>query len=118
MIFSSCEKKLFDYRNDYIGRWEFTSTLKEHNTDSIGYSFHVVIIYTGEIKYGEGDNDLRIQYTPDHNITVGVDKGGTLTQLPNHHCKGEFIGRDNLDLFLRWGGLGAYGTHTIKGIKK
>lgn len=118
IIIISCEKKLFDYRNRFIGDWEFKVERSEINTDSIGYYYHDSLTYSGQIKYGSNDDDLLIEYTGENSITLKVDKENVLSNFPTHYCSGEFEGKEKIHLALRWGGLGGGVTHIVEGEKK
>lgn len=118
LIFISCKKKPFNYRNKFLGDWEFKVERSEFNTDSIGYHYNDTLIYTGKIKYGSNDDELLIEYSNENSITIKIDKEDNLSGLPNAYCNGEFIGKDKIHLFLRWGGLGGGITHIVDGEKK
>jgi hypothetical protein len=118
IIVFSCEKELFDYRNKFLGEWEFKVERTEFNTDSVGYYHHDSLTYLGKIKYGNGDDDLLIQYSSDNSIILKIDKDDKLSDFPTHYCSGEFDGKNKLHLYLRWGGLGGGITHIVDGEKK
>jgi len=116
-IIFSCNKKPFDYRNKYIGEWNFKVERTEVNTDSIGYYYHDTISYFGKIKYGEQEDELLFEYTADNSITLKIDKEDELSKFPTHYCGGTFYGSEKVHLYLRWGGLGGGVTHVIDGEK-
>ncbi|MGV6861311.1 MAG: hypothetical protein ACWA41_06040 [Putridiphycobacter sp.] len=118
VIIVSCTKKPFDYRNKFLGDWEFKVDRKEFNTDSIGYHYHDSLTFLGQIKYGSGDNDLLIEYSGDNSITLKIDKEDELSDFPTLYCNGQFDENDKIHLYLRWGGLGGGITHVVDGEKK
>jgi hypothetical protein len=117
-IIFSCKKEDTDYRDTYIGTWDFIVDRTELNTDSIGYYYHDSVNYEGEIVYGELDNEILIKYTTENSITLTIEENGELSDFPTHYCGGEFLSRDSLHLYLRWGGIGGGTTHQIEGLKK
>jgi hypothetical protein len=118
IIIISCNKKPFDYRNKYIGDWEFNIDITEFNTSSVGYYYHDSLTYMGQIKYGNEDDNLLIEYSSNNSITLKIDKENILTGFPTAYCGGEFDGNNKLHLYLRWGGLGGRITHVVDGEKK
>lgn len=52
LCFTQCEKDAFDYRNPYIGDWEFDVVQTEFNMAGIGYYSSDTSEYNSEIKYG------------------------------------------------------------------
>jgi hypothetical protein len=117
LVAIGCKKKPFDYRNKFIGRWSFRVERTEFNTDSVGYYYHDTINYTGEINYGENDDEIRINYSSSKEISLKMSKENVLTNFPTHYCSGEFDGKDKIHLYLRWGGLGGGVSHIINGEK-
>jgi hypothetical protein len=118
IIVFSCKKEDTNYRDAYLGTWEFIVNRTEFNTDSIGYYYHDSINYVGEIVYGELDNEILIKYTTENSITLNIGEDGELSDFPTHYCSGDFLSSDSLHLYLRWGGLGGGTTHQIEGFKK
>jgi len=117
-LVSSCEKETIDFRNKYVGSWNYTVTILKHNFDSIRQSEKDTIYYLGKISSGIAGNELIIRYTNSDSIILNIDELGLLSGFPNHYCSGEFEGGNNIHLFLRWGGLGGFLVHTIDGTKK
>jgi len=117
LIVIGCEKEPFDYRNKYTGDWNFKVERTEINTDSIGYYYHDSLTYEGQIKYGNNDDEIKIEYSGDNSIILKIDKEGVLSGFPTYYCSGEFIGNDKISLYLRWGGLGGGITHIVDGVR-
>ena len=118
IIIAGCEKKPFDYRNKYIGDWEFNVERTEFNIDSVGHYKHDSLTYLGEITYGGSGDEIIINYTYNNSIALTIDKEGVLSDFPTHYCSGKFDGDDKIHIFLRWGGLGGGISHRIDGEKK
>ena len=117
-IFSviSCNKKPFDYRNKYIGEWNFSIEYSSFNMGN-SPSIYDLVEYLGEITYGEEDNNVIIKYSKNNSVTLTIDKNGIFYDLPTRYCNGTIVS-DNIDLYLRWGGLGGGTSHKITGYKK
>ena len=116
LIFFSCCKKE-DFRDNYIGNWDFVVDASKLNIDSVGQYERDTIYYTGRIEKGCADDELNIQYTKDNSIILKIDESGTLSGFPSQYSSGKFEGESNIHLYLRWGGLGGNITHIIDGSK-
>jgi len=115
LLLNSCEKGPFNYRNKYLGEWDFIVKTTEINTDSIGYYHEDSFTYSGEIKYGESNNEIIIEYLDNRSITLSIDEDGVLSEFPTKYCGGKFDGEEKINLYLKWGGLGGGVTHVIEG---
>lgn len=113
-----CKKDEIDYRDAYIGVWNFKVGRTDVNTDSIGSYYHDSLSFEGEIVYGELNNEISIKYTSNNSITLTIGENGELSNFPTHYCSGKFLATDILNLYLKWGGLGGGTTHQIEGLKK
>lgn len=113
-----CEKQPFDYRNKYLGEWEFNVSRSELNTDSIGHYESDALIYVGEIAYGDAEDELLIKYTENNSVTLKISEEGKLSDPASNYSDGKFESRKKLHLYLRWGGLGGGIKHVIDGEKK
>ncbi|MCK9291302.1 MAG: hypothetical protein WCR58_03035 [Bacteroidales bacterium] len=118
MLMLGCGKEQKDYRNSYIGNWDFTVELTEFNIDSIGYYSQDSVLYSGKIRIGSIENEINIQYAESDSITLIINKSGKISGFPTQYCSGEFEGKLKLHLYLRWGGIGGGIIHTIDGVKK
>lgn len=116
-LFICCKKE--NYRDKYIGNWDFVVIVSKHNIDSIGQYEEDTIYYLGQISYGNTENEINIQYTKDNSIILNIDESGALSGFPSpQYSSGKFDGFDKIHLYLRWGGLGGSLTHSINGVKK
>lgn len=112
-----CEKKPFDHRNKYIGKWDFDVVIDEFNMSS-GTTFHDEVSYSGRIKYGDADDEIIIQYTENHSVILKVNEDEELTGFPTQYCSGEMSGKKDIHIYLRYGGLGGGSSYDIDGRKK
>lgn len=107
----SCSKEK-DYRDKYIGNWNFEVRRIEFSGDSI--LFNDTINYMGNITYGSSDNDIAIQYTEEDVVTLTVDEEGNLDNFPSDLSYGS-LEVDSIFIRLYWGGQGAGITHLVAG---
>lgn len=114
---SACQKIPFDNRNKYLGDWMFDVHYHSFIMNE-GVLYDYTETYNGKIKYGKEKLKIVIQYGVDKNVELFVDEGGILSGFPSHYSSGSFKDKKNLDLYLRWGGLGGAVIHEIKGVKK
>ncbi len=122
LLFVSCEKQLFDYRNKYLGSWKFDISLSREWYDPIR-SWHDstnTISSNGEIKYGSKENRVLIQ-TPSYSVEIAIDKNGTV--IPENDFgmdyseSGKFEGRRVFEYhyYHHWGGSQEYRKTDITG---
>lgn len=117
IFFISCKKEK-DFRDKYIGEWNFNAEISEHNTDSIGYIYHDSLTYAGTITHGVSKNDIVIKYINDKSVTLSLNEDGKLSNFPTQYCNGNFESGNKIYLYLRWGGIGGGITHKIRGVKR
>ncbi len=120
MIFLiGCEKISTDYRNKYTGNWFFsTEKIKFSGIDNnTSFSEHDTVFYTGKIGC-TAKNGINIRYTESDSITLSINESGEIFGFPTQYCSGEFKGITEINLYLRWGGLGGNLTHIVKGSRK
>jgi hypothetical protein len=93
----SCEKIPFDFRNKYLGRWEFDVT-NSHLTFNTTQGFHdttSTIRYYGEINYGSNHGSIMFQ-SIGYNAEFSIDDNGKIIPLnvngPNYSESGGFEG--------------------------
>ena len=106
LVFSSCEKIPFDYRNKYLGRWIFKVEVKKVNVDYQGQFDIDTLSCIGVISYDDEDREkLLIDYCV-WELKLRVGKNGELTESPNQYSSGSFEGEDHLHFYYWNGGLG------------
>ena len=112
-------KKDNDYRDKWVGDWDFEVIRHWFLMGENGYSETDTIFYLGRISL-INTAKLNINYTEDSSIDLEVDETGILSgfQTGNGYSGGAFKGNDTLHLYLRWGGLGGGMVHNIDGIKR
>lgn len=118
LLLPGCQKEWFNYRNKYLGKWDFQVYRSSFNMANPGENWSDSVHFTGEISYGTADNLIRIQYTSEQSIELVIDEDGTLSAFPSPYCSGSFSGKDSLNLYLRWGGLGGGTTHVVAGTRQ
>ena len=115
-----CEKKLIDYRNKYVGTWEFTCVIADCPPANESKCDTIRSTSTGKIFYNKnhGKGMLYIQFTPERKQQYCIDKHGNFT---NCDMEGRFSDTKHLVLVQRTktecGGQGI-GSYTVTGIRK
>jgi hypothetical protein len=116
---NSCEKSVFDYRHKYVGDWNFKVigyywSISPYPT---GWTFQDTSYYSGEISYGEGNNELVITYKSGENVVVSIDKEGVIDE--SYEISGQFEDKEHINLTIRspQSMLGGGYTKTITGWK-
>ena len=117
IIIVGCKKKPFNYRNKFLGEWEFKVKITEYN-HILGHFYNESFLNLGKIKYGSAKDEILIEYLNDNSIVLKVDKEVKLSNFPNYYCRGEFNEENKITRYLRWGGLGGGTIHTVEGKKK
>lgn len=115
----SCNKKPFDYRNQFTGEWKFESYYTSFMMGEDGFVIYDTIIYHGRIEYGKEKEDVIIYFTPDQSVQLKIEEDGDFYKFPTPYSSGNISGLhfENLDLFLRYGGLGGGSSYSVKGEK-
>jgi hypothetical protein len=99
LILVSCEKQAFDYRNKYLGNWEFEVSYS-HEVFNATQGFHdttEINTYLGEIKLGSENNKISFEsqkYTKDFTIDKSGDVIPTPGLGPLYSESGGFEGKD------------------------
>jgi hypothetical protein len=118
VLLDACgEKEPTDYRDKFLGQWDFEVAIYSFTAGDPPESNSETRDYAGFISYGEALDEILIQYLPNSSLTLVVTKDGQLDNFPTFYCHGGFSGIDSLQLFLRWGGLNTWFSHTIEGVK-
>lgn len=116
LLLSGCKKKIFDYRNKYLGTWNFEVEITERNTLFTGYSYHQIVNYKGKIEYGNSNDELKITYLPQNTIFLKIDSNGNFIDLPPKTFA-EFYDKKNLYFTTYSGGLGGGISYKVNGKK-
>ncbi|MGE5406537.1 MAG: hypothetical protein ACM3NR_02395 [Methanosarcina sp.] len=95
---TSCEKELFDYRNKYLGSWQFEISLsREWFTSQRGFfDTTMTTSSSGQLKYGSSENRVLIQ-TGTYSVEFAIDRNGKVIPEKdmgmNYEESGQFIGK-------------------------
>jgi|BarGraIncu01122A_1022018.scaffolds.fasta_scaffold115651_1 hypothetical protein len=94
IIFFSCEKQPFDFRNKYLGKWTFNINLSSWNP-SRGGNYTDSYECVGDFTFGVKFDELTLQ-SYYYSVTFRIDKYGKLVSIYDQHTfmeSGEFEGR-------------------------
>ena len=116
---SNCEKEKLDYREKYVGNWEFNVTRNEYYIGTIGdgYNKTDTIIYFGKIEYGNSKNEIKATYTKDDVIIFNLNDAGVLSYFVESYGGGKFENNNQISFYYRYGGGGGGGIHRVRGKK-
>jgi hypothetical protein len=140
LIIGGCNKKN-DYREKYIGNFNFTVECYEWHTGArINIVNRPTVTYAGTISiYNWGDylKDLNysssydeyidpyqritIEFSENNFVTPALSEGGTLAEesIPHYNCKGQFINNDEIDFIVEdIGSAGLTLNYHVTGTRK
>ena len=86
IVFYGCEKHPFDYRNKFIGDYDFS--VHKNVWDVTGVNIDTYYNYSGKISYGSGDDEVRIKFLDDTETQCQLFEDGS---LKFHYTRGEFV---------------------------
>ena len=118
-LFSTCKKDKEDYRDKWVGEWDFVVEKfwwvggEETENDTLYYS--------GKISLGDNDNDLYVEYIDNDTLNLIVNEDGELSVYDenyHYHAEGQFERKNKVHFKFHGGGLGGGSTYTVDGIKK
>lgn len=114
---SGCEKKLFDYRNKYLG--DYSITYHYSYSQMSGPPSETTIQYNGVIEYGDKGN-IKIEWHDGDRVEFSVSKKGAISKC--NSTIGD-ISKKGFDLsftddLCSTGPMGANYTVTLHGDKK
>lgn len=120
----SCEKLPLDYRNKYLGNYDFT-----RRDSYYAYPNYVdktyAKVFKGSVKKGDLENELIIHfdnyvnssgYTIENIETFNVDYEGNI--LEGNVLRGEFYSTKKIELVFPVPGLGRVGNIIYTGVRK
>ena len=115
---ATCEVTV-DYRNQWVGDWDFEVIIHSWMAGENGYSKYDTIYYLGKISLIDIFNKINIAYMKNSSFNVKVNENGELYDFPTdlHYKYGKFEGNSKIHSFIEWGGLGGGTRHTIEGVK-
>ena len=73
--FVACEKSPFDYRNKYVGNYNFTNIYTD--VDSTGAITNSTTTYLGRVKT-EGDNYMIVEFETNKSQSLRIDNDGNV----------------------------------------
>ena len=73
--FVACEKSPFDYRNKYVGNYNFTNVYT--NVDSVGTITNTTTTYLGRAKT-EGDKNMVVVFEANKSQSLRIDEDGNV----------------------------------------
>lgn len=109
-----CEKKLFNYRNKYVGDWYFTTN---HQSASGGQFLIDTTYFKGSIQYDDSRKKLLVKYNEGEQVSVDINKSGYFTSVSTGSASGKFQSADQVLFSIKWGEGNTYELHTINGVK-
>jgi len=112
IVFYGCEKHPFDYRNKFIGDYDFLVNLRTWiPPDSVTETDYN---YSGKISYGSGDDFVKINFLDDKEVDCRLFEDGSLKV---NSIRGEFESTKKLRFITEYGGLGGKATYYVSGKK-
>ena len=85
-ILNGCEKHPFDYRNKFIGNYDFS--VHKNVWDITGVDIDTYYYYSGKISYGSGDDFVKIKFLDDTETQCQLFEDGS---LKFNSTRGEFV---------------------------
>lgn len=120
----SCEKQPLDYRNKYLGNYDFTRRDLYYSYPNYVDSTHTKV-FKGSVKKGELENEIVIHfdnyvnssgYTIENIRTFIINHNGNILDI--NVSRGKFYSTKKVELIFPVAGLGATGNIIYTGIRK
>lgn len=114
----SCKKNLFDYRNKFIGDYNF---LVHKTAWSLSGPFiDTTYSYQGRIQIGSASDKIFINFSEITSMETYIYEDGTvsISFSPHQSLIGEFESTKALKFILSNNGLGGGSNYTVSGRKK
>jgi len=121
LLVIGCKKKLFDYRNQYVGDWKFSYIIANDVRTYAPRCDTLKGEYSGKISYEKSaaKGVLYIEYAPDASYSYNIDKAGNFTDCA---ASGKFNNSKSVTFVwtTRWecGGGHGVGSYTVTGTRK
>lgn len=121
----SCEKQPFDYRNKFVGDYEFTKRAVFFYPPNNNIDTTYTTVFKGSVKNGKESNEMEIHYENYTNslgeiekrkVLVFIDYDGVFTNSNNIY--GKFISANKVELIFPTSGNGGVGQIIYLGLKK
>jgi hypothetical protein len=124
-ILNGCENELFDFRNKYLGNWEFDVS-NRHEVYNVTQGFHdttTSVKYHGVIEYGSKHSAILFQASG-YSKEFSIEKDGKIIPEndygPNYSESGGFEGSNifKYNYYHHWGATRQYVAIDIEGVKE
>ena len=114
---NDCNEEPKDYRDKWVGDWDFISVYTWQLNLNYGCD---TSYYSGKISL-VGNDSLNIEYMENRKITMHVDKSGKLSKYYSNarlSARGQFERNDKIHLIIGYHGLPGGWNYQIGGQKK
>ena len=111
-ILNGCEKHPFDYRNKFIGDYDFS--VHKNVWDVTGENIDTYYNYSGKISYGSGDHLVKINFLDDAEIECWLFEDGSLRYIIK---EGEFESTKNVYFIIDYRSIGSGTIYNVSGKK-
>lgn len=124
LVAINCKKETTetpDYRDTYIGEWNFTVKSKLTFMDTSGIqTTYDTVNYLGNIQYGVEKNEIAINYLSGNSMICFIDEEGNLTEkkVPGYNSSASFQNSNHITIWHNGGPRYSYLTQSAIGIKK
>jgi len=121
-LFSTCKKDKEDYRDKWVGDWDFVVKYYLWDTVEGDLVCSDTIYYSGKINYENSQKQLYIQYMSTYSILVDVDESGKISKDDHpywrDYTRGQFEGNDKIYIENGTKTLGSHTEYIVNGIKQ
>ncbi len=114
VLIGACKKQPGDYRNPYLGNYDFTVQYSSFNMADSSYSTGTLYYY-GEVKYGSTDNEISIHYLENSYINPVLNNDGTFSQNAYYPINGAFESTNKFTFGFYSGGHGGGTSYNVVG---
>jgi len=119
ILIFGCKKNPFDYRNKFIGDYNYTVHANLSNCPVIGHFLDTTYSYNGKVLLGTQDNTIIIYLSENCSIEPTIYEDGSLEHLSlDYDIHGEFESKTSLKFHYGVGGLGGHAYYDYSGTKQ
>jgi len=112
LLFYGCEKHPFDYRNKFIGDYNFS--VHKIVWITTGEVTETNYKCSGDISYGSGDDFVKINFLDNTDVIAQLFEDGSLIY---YHIKGEFESTKNVCFIIEYRSGGGGTIFNVSGVK-
>ena len=118
LVFSSCKKEK-DYRDQWVGEWDFTSIYYVTCIPPCT-SYEYEYLFTGKIEFGHSDTTILISHAENETVELWVNPQGEIFyDFYGYHLGGNFIDKTEVSFEYRDGGSPSHSSGwRVAGTKK